>query len=63
MTAQAGLWVAAALAIVISIVAGFADWRRSRRTSLDEVGWVPWSLVQILGFFAATIFAILAMRS
>jgi len=37
---------------VVALVAGLADRRRSRRRSLDEVGWVPWRGIQVAAMFA-----------
>ncbi|HWH18309.1 MAG TPA: hypothetical protein VNT77_08265 [Allosphingosinicella sp.] len=62
MMTQAGLWWAAGGALLVAVAAGLAEWRRSRRRRLDRVGWVPWTAVQIICFFAAAIFAILAMK-
>ena len=63
MTLQAMLWAVAGLALAIALFAGVADWRRGRRSDLDRVGWVPWSLFQILGGFIAVIAAALALHS
>lgn len=60
---QAALWWSAAASLAAAFAAGLADWRRARRRSLDSVGWVPWTAVQIMALFAAAIFLILALRS
>lgn len=63
MTAQAELWWAAGGAILLALLSGVAEWRRSSRRRLDQVGWVPWSAIQMLAFFAAAILMILAIRA
>jgi hypothetical protein len=62
MTMQEWLWSADGAAAALVVVAGLADWRRSRRHDLDDTGWVPWRGVQMAGFFAVVIFAVLALR-
>ncbi|MDQ8757277.1 hypothetical protein RCO27_13685 [Sphingosinicella sp. LHD-64] len=56
------MWAADGVAIGIVLVAGLADWKRSRRTDLDDSGWMPWRGIQIVAIFAAIAFAILAMH-
>jgi hypothetical protein len=56
------LWVADGVAVGLALVAGVADWRRDRRVSLDDTGWVPWRGIQMTSLFAAVAFAILAMH-
>lgn len=63
MTAQAGLWTGTGIALAIVVIAGVMDWRRTRRRNLDATGWVPWRGIQVIGFFAALAFAILAMHA
>jgi uncharacterized membrane protein len=62
MTAQQWSWGAATIALVLAIVAGLADRRRSRRRSLDEVGWVPWRGIQVAAMFAVVGFLILGVK-
>jgi hypothetical protein len=45
------------------VLATAADWRRERRRDLDEVGWVPWQLIQVLAFLLAIALAALALHS
>ena len=61
MTAQAGYWWAgAAAAVVLAVVAGVAEWRRTRRQVLDDAGWVPWRGIQVAALFAAAAAVIMA---
>ena len=63
MMTQGGLWVGAGASLALAVGAGLADWRRSKRRSLDRVGWVPWTAIQIGALFAALLFAVLALKS
>ena len=62
MTAQQWCWGAAGVAFVLTVVAALADRRRTRRDSLDEVGWVPWRGVQVAAMFAVLLLAILGFK-
>jgi hypothetical protein len=57
------LWSAFGAALALVLLAALADWRRGRRRNLDNPGWVPWRGIQVAGFFAAVLFAVLAVRS
>ena len=57
------IWTADGAAVAVAVIAGVADWRRSRRTDLDATGWVPWRGIQMVGIFAAIAFAILAVHA
>lgn len=63
MTTQVWMWSAAGAALGLALLAGVADWRRGRRRELDSVGWVPWRGLQVAGFFAALVFAVLAVQA
>ena len=63
MSAQAMLWTAAGAAMALAMLATAADWRRERRADLNDVGWVPWQLVQVLVFLLAIGLAALALHS
>lgn len=62
MMTQAGLWTAAGGAALIAVAAGVGEWRRSRRRDLDQAGWVPWTLIQVLAFLAAVAAAAVALK-
>lgn len=57
------MWSADAAAVVLVVLAGLADARRSRRRELDRIGWVPWRGLQVAGFFAILLFTIFAVRA
>ena len=63
MTAQAGLWTLAGMLLVLAVVAGLAEHRRTRRRNLDQPGWVPWVLIQVLAGMGAVIAAVLALKA
>jgi hypothetical protein len=42
MKAQYWYWVAGAVALLMALLSGVAENRRSRRERLDDIGWVPW---------------------
>jgi hypothetical protein len=60
---QSALWVTSASFAALAGLAFFADHRRAHRGDLDKVGWVPWSLVQILAIIAAAATVALAILS
>lgn len=62
MTTQDALWAAAGMSLGLAVAAGVADWRRARRTQLDDAGWVPWRGVQVAGLFVAMAFVVLAVQ-
>ena len=63
MNLETVFWIAASVALVLAILAGVMESRRSRRREFDEVGWVPWRGIQVMGFFAALACAILALHA
>jgi len=63
MSVQHWLWSAAGAALVLAVIAGFADSRRHRRRGLDRPGWVPWRGLQVAAFFAAVALAILGWKA
>ena len=58
----APLWIAAGAFAAVAAGSGLADWRRARRRDLDRVGWVPWTLIQILAVLGAVVTAALAIK-
>ena len=63
MTTQAMLWAAAGASLGTAALATAAEWLRNRRRNLDQVGWVPWQLIQVLAFLLAIALAALALHS
>jgi len=63
MTTRYWLWAAAGAAFALAIVAGFAESRRLRRSSLDQHGWVPWRGLQVAALFALLVLIILAVKA
>jgi len=59
---QSGLWATSAGFAALAGIAFFADHRRANRRDLDKVGWMPWSLVQILAIIAAAGAAAFALK-
>jgi hypothetical protein len=62
MTIQAVLWIAAAVAGGLVVVAGVAERRRSRRRDIDKVGCVPWTLVQVIALALAALLTAYAIK-
>jgi hypothetical protein len=62
MTTQQWLWGADGFALVLVVVAGVAESRRTRRHRLDEPGWVPWRGLQMTAIFAILALTILALK-
>jgi uncharacterized membrane protein SpoIIM required for sporulation len=56
------LWGAAGLLLLLALLAALAEHRRTRRRNLDQPGWAPWNLIQILAFMLALAAAALAIR-
>lgn len=47
--------------LLVALVAAIAERRRSKRISIDAVGWVPWLTVFFLAFFPGVILMVLAV--
>ena len=62
MTIHATLWTAAASAGALAVAAGVAERRRSRRRDIDKVGWVPWTLVQVIALGLAALMVAYAIK-
>ena len=53
MTTRAVLWTMAVLGLAMGALGAFRERRRAKRKNLDEIGWVPWTLVQVVGLTIA----------
>jgi len=53
---------AAAIALLVAIVAWWADRRRMRRSDPDAVGLVPWRDLAFWGLFGALLLTLVAIR-
>ena len=62
MSTQATFLSIAAASLALAIYAGFAEVRRKRRKYLDQVGWVPWNFVQVVGGIIALCALVLALK-
>lgn len=49
------------LALSIAIIAWLGDWRRRKRTDLDNVGWMNWTTLFFVSFLAACLLLLLAL--
>lgn len=54
--------VAVALALVVALIAGIADWRHHRRDDLDRVAWFDWRTVQVFALIAGIVAVSLVMH-
>jgi hypothetical protein len=61
-TMQQQLWGGAAVAVLLAMASGLGEHRRRRRRDMDRVGFMPWTLVQVLAMLAAVILASLALN-
>lgn len=58
------IWVGiTALAGAIVVISTLADRRRNRRTDMDAVGFMPWTLITVLSLLAAVVSAALAIKA
>ena len=63
MTTQAAFWTGAGASLALAVIAGVMDLvRRRRRRAFDDIVWVPWRGIQVMGFFAAAACALLALH-
>ncbi|QDZ06360.1 hypothetical protein FPZ24_01815 [Sphingomonas panacisoli] len=53
---------AVALAVVVAVLAGIADWRHRRRDDLDRVAWFDWRSVQVFALIGAIVAFSLAVN-
>ncbi len=59
---QGPLWIGVGAWLAVAAGSGMADLRRARRSDPDAVGWMPWTLIQILAILGAVVTAALAIR-
>jgi hypothetical protein len=59
---QQQLWGGAAAAVVIAITSAFGERRRSRRRDMVQVGFMPWTLIQVLAMLLAVVLASVALN-
>ena len=59
---QQQLWGGAALALLVAVACGFGEHRRRRRRNMDDVGFVPWTLIQVLAMLTALICVSVALN-
>ncbi len=60
---QVTLWTGCATALALAGLSAWADRRRTRRTNLDAVGFMPWPLIMILSMLASAAFAAIALHA
>jgi len=53
MTTRAVLWTLAVVGIAMGALGAFGERRRHRRKNLDDIGWVPWTIIQVIGLTVA----------
>lgn len=59
---QGPLWIGVGAFVAVAAGGAVADWRRMRRRDLDRVGWVPWTLIQVMALLGAVVTAALAIK-
>ena len=62
MTTQGALWAAAGASAAVALVSALADRRRSKRRDLDDPGWVPWTMIQLIAMILAAVAAAYALK-
>jgi hypothetical protein len=53
---------AGAVALVVALASVWAERRRLRRTNLDAVGFMPWTVIYLVTFLTAVVFLGLSAR-
>lgn len=59
---QQQLWGGAVAALLLAVVSGFGESRRKKRRDLDRVGFMPWSLIQVLAMLGTVILVSVALN-
>ena len=62
MTTQVMFLVLAAAGALLAIISAVRERKRRNRTNLDQVGWVPWDLLQIVGGIMTVVGIVLAFK-
>jgi hypothetical protein len=62
MTTQVIFFLVAGAAMLLAVVAAVREKQRINRPNLDQVGWVPWNLLQILSGIVAVVAIVLAFK-
>jgi hypothetical protein len=57
------LFLAAGALLLLTGFAAYAEHRRTKRRDLDRVGFMPWTLIQILAFLLAVTAAALGVMA
>jgi multisubunit Na+/H+ antiporter MnhB subunit len=64
MSDTQGLLCAIAIAaLCVAVLAGWREHRRRRRADPDAVGWVDWTLVQVIALIVAAIASWIALKA
>ena len=56
------LWIAVGAFVAVAAGSVLADGRRTKRRDLDRVGWMPWTLIQVMAVLGAVVTAALAIK-
>lgn len=56
------LWTIAGVAAIFFAVSVLAERRRTLRRDPDRVGWMPWTLVQLIAVLAAVFSVAMALK-
>ena len=58
------LWTSIfAIAAILAFISSVADRRRQKRTSIEDVGFMPWTLVTVLSMLLAVVTVALAIKT
>lgn len=59
---QGGLAIVGCVALVVTATSAVADRRRLRRRNLDDVGFMPWPLITVMGTLTSLFAFALAVK-
>ena len=62
MTTQVMFFLVAGAALLLAVLAAVREKQRMNRPNLDQVGWVPWNLLQIISGIVAIVSLVLAFK-